>query len=91
MSVGGASVSPMTPDDRADDGPMRIECDACVHQGTEQCRDCVVTFILEAEGGAVVVDAEEARALRKLGEAGLVPLLQLEPKPSPGSDEEATG
>ncbi len=70
---------------------MRIECDACAHQGTDQCRDCVVTFILEAEGGAVVVDAQEARALRKLGEAGLVPLLQLAPKPPDDPDEEAAG
>lgn len=56
---------------------MRIECDQCAWQGTDQCDDCVVTFILEREEGAVVVDAEEARALRRLGEAGLVPLLQL--------------
>ncbi len=64
---------------------MRIECDQCAHQGTSQCDDCVVTFILEREDGAVVVDAEEALALRKLGEAGLVPLLQLSPKPGRAS------
>ena len=62
---------------------MRIDCNECAMQGTEQCRDCVVTYILEREDGAVVVDAEEARALRSLGEAGLVPLLQLVPKPRP--------
>jgi hypothetical protein len=51
-------------------------------QGTEQCQDCVVTFILDRdEGDAVVVDADEARALRELGEAGLVPLLSYVPKP----------
>jgi hypothetical protein len=60
---------------------MRIDCDECAHQGTDQCRDCVVSFILDRDEGAVVVDAEEARALRRLGEAGLVPLLQLSPKP----------
>jgi hypothetical protein len=64
-----------------EDQPLRIDCDACAHQGTDQCRDCVVTFLLDRDGDAVVVDAEEARALRSLGEAGLVPLLQLEPKP----------
>jgi hypothetical protein len=63
---------------------MRIECDACAMQGTDQCRDCVVSFVLEREEGAVVVDAEEARALRELGEAGLVPMLKLVPKPSEG-------
>jgi hypothetical protein len=61
--------------------PLRIDCDACAHQGTSQCDDCVVSFLLDREEGAVVVDAEEARALRSLGEAGLVPLLQLRPKP----------
>lgn len=64
-----------------DDDTTRIDCGDCAHQGTGQCEDCVVTFILEREDGAVVVDAEEAVALRRLGEAGLVPLLQLSPKP----------
>jgi hypothetical protein len=61
--------------------PVRIDCDACAHQGTSQCDDCVVSFLLDREDGAIVVDAEEARALRSLGQAGLVPLLQLQPKP----------
>jgi hypothetical protein len=71
-----------------DQDPLRIDCDACMHQGTDQCQDCVVTFLLDREeGGAVVVDAEEARALRSLGEAGLVPLLQLSPRPPRGREE----
>ena len=69
---------------------MRIDCDACLHQGTTQCDDCVVSFLLDRDDGAVVVDAEEARALRSLGEAGLVPLLQLSPKP-PRSGTESAG
>lgn len=68
---------------------MRIDCEECAHQGTSQCRDCVVSFILDRDDGAVVVDAEEARALRSLGTAGLVPLLQLTPKPDPEGDREA--
>jgi hypothetical protein len=63
------------------DDDLRIDCEECLHQGTDQCRDCVVSFLLEREDGAVVVDAEEARAMRQLGEAGLVPLLQLQPRP----------
>lgn len=59
---------------------MRIDCQECVMEGTDQCRDCVVTFILDREEGAVVVDAAEARALRGLGDAGLVPLLRLTPR-----------
>ena len=60
---------------------MRIDCQECVMQGTDQCRDCVVTFILDREDGPVVVDAAEARALRRLGDAGLVPLLRLTRRP----------
>jgi hypothetical protein len=70
-----------------EDEPLRIDCDTCAHQGTDQCRECVVTFLLDRDGDAVVVDAEEARALRSLGEAGLVPLLKLQPKP-PDRDRE---
>jgi hypothetical protein len=68
---------------------MRIDCHECEMEGTEHCRDCVVTFILDREEGPVVVDAAEARALRGLGEAGLVPLLRLRPRTAdPG---QATG
>jgi hypothetical protein len=62
---------------------MVIDCNECAMQGTDQCGDCVVTFILREEGQPVVVDAEEARALRALGTSGLVPLLRLVPKPAP--------
>ena len=60
---------------------MRIDCEECAHRGTDRCEDCVVTFILDREDGAGVGGADEARALRSLGEAGLVPLLQLQPRP----------
>jgi hypothetical protein len=70
---------------------VRIDCDECAMQGTDHCRDCVVSFIVEREAGAVVVSAEEARALRDLGEAGLVPVLRLVPKPGAreGPEQEA--
>ena len=71
---------------REDD--IRIDCEECAHQGTDQCRDCVVSFILDRGDGAVVVDAEEARAMKRLGDAGLVPLLQLSPRPPPSPGEE---
>ena len=62
-------------------GPMTtsftISCDECAMQGTDACHDCVVTFICGREpGDAVIVDAEEARAVRMLGAAGLVPVLR---------------
>ena len=54
-----------------------IDCGDCVMAGTSACDDCVVTFIVNREpGDAVVVDADEERALRALGDEGLVPRLR---------------
>lgn len=56
---------------------LSISCDECVLQGTSACGDCVVSFLLEHDPGeAVVIDAEEARAVRLLQRAGLVPELR---------------
>lgn len=56
---------------------LHIDCDECVMQGTEACDDCVVTFICSREPGeAVVVDVAEARAIRLLSGAGLLPELR---------------
>jgi hypothetical protein len=62
---------------------MRIDCDECRMQDTEACADCVVTFIVGREpGDAVVIDVAEARAVRLLAQAGLVPDLRHEPSES---------
>ncbi|MGA2519860.1 MAG: hypothetical protein ABSG81_03470 [Acidimicrobiales bacterium] len=54
-----------------------IDCDDCALQRTAACSDCLVTFVLGREpDDAVVVDADEARALRMLSRAGLVPDLR---------------
>jgi hypothetical protein len=53
-----------------------IDCDECSLQGTSACDDCVVTFLCGTERSAVVIDMAEARAVRLLGEAGLVPALR---------------
>lgn len=51
-----------------------IDCADCQHQHTSVCDDCVVSFIVGREPeDAVVIDADEARAVRLLEEAGLVP------------------
>ena len=58
---------------------MRIDCDDCRMQHTEACTDCVVTFIVGREpGDAVIIDVAEARAVRLLARAGLVPDLRHE-------------
>ena len=54
-----------------------ISCDDCAMQGTSACDDCVVTFICGRDPhDAVVIDVEEARAVRLLEQAGLVPGLR---------------
>jgi hypothetical protein len=56
---------------------LRIDCDECVMQATNACDDCVVSFIMgRTPGDAIVVDVAEQRALKALGERGLVPRLR---------------
>ncbi len=56
---------------------LTIDCDCCQLQGTNSCDDCVVSFLLEREpDDALVIDADEARAMRMLERAGLVPSLR---------------
>ena len=51
-----------------------VDCADCAHQHTSVCDDCVVSFIVDRHpDDAVVVDADEARAVRLLVQAGLVP------------------
>jgi hypothetical protein len=58
-----------------------IDCDECVMADTNACDDCVVRFILRREPGeALLIDAEEERALRTLGHGGLVPELRHRPR-----------
>ena len=57
--------------------PLRISCDECALQHSDACADCVVTFICTREpDDAVVVDVAELRALRALGDGGLLPRLR---------------
>jgi hypothetical protein len=58
---------------------LTIDCDSCSLQATGACGDCVVSFLLDREPeDAVVIDADEARAMRMLERAGLVPALLFE-------------
>lgn len=59
---------------------MTISCDECTMRSTPACDGCVVTFICEREPeDAIVIDVAEVRALRLLGQAGLVPPLRHQP------------
>jgi hypothetical protein len=56
---------------------LRISCTDCAMEGTSTCEDCVVTYLCSREPGeAVVIDVEEARALRLLEHGGLAPALR---------------
>ena len=56
---------------------LTIDCDECSLQATDACDDCMVTFLLgSARSTSVVIDMAEARAVRMLGDAGLVPGLR---------------
>jgi hypothetical protein len=56
---------------------LRIDCADCRMAGTSTCDDCLVTFLCSRdEGGAVVVDVAEHRALRLLQVEGLAPQLR---------------
>ena len=58
---------------------ITVECDSCVMRGTAACDDCVVTFLLGRQpDDAVVIDADEARAMRLLEQAGLLPTLRFQ-------------
>ena len=56
---------------------VSISCEDCALCDTAACDDCVVTFVLgpPALGGSVG-DVAEARAVRMLQRAGLVPELR---------------
>ena len=70
-------TSGTTEDARVD--AMVIDCDLCEMQGTDVCQDCVVSFLCRTEATAVVIDLAEVRALRTLGDGGLVPELRHQP------------
>ena len=64
-----------------DDDVSVISCDDCAMQHSTACDDCVVTFICGREPDeAVVIDVAEARAVRLLGDVGLVPRLRQVPR-----------
>jgi hypothetical protein len=72
VALPGVRSAPARPSDPPE--AYSIDCADCRHQHTSVCDDCIVTFIVGREpDDAVVVDADEARAVRLLEQAGLVP------------------
>lgn len=75
------NVIPLIPVIDESPSSLVISCDDCAYQHTEQCDDCVVSFICDLDDDeSVVLDAAEHRALRMLSDAGLTPELHLTAK-----------
>lgn len=56
---------------------IAISCDDCAMQHTGACDDCLVSFVLSRDpDDALVIDADEARAVRRMAAVGLVPSLR---------------
>ncbi len=57
---------------------LTISCDDCCLEGTSACDDCVVSFLLgeSPQSETVIVDVTEARAMKMLHQAGLLPELR---------------
>ena len=54
-----------------------IDCDQCVARATNACGDCVVTFLLQADGQQrLELDSAQEIALSRLAQHGLVPQLR---------------
>lgn len=60
---------------------LTIDCADCRMRSTPACDDCLVTFITGRDPeDAVVIDVAEARAVRLLADAGLVPGIRHVPR-----------
>jgi hypothetical protein len=59
---------------------LTISCDDCSMQCTSACDDCVVSFLLsddrDHDQDSMVLDLDQARVVKLLGKAGLVPDLK---------------
>ncbi len=53
---------------------LMIDCDACEMQFSDQCDDCLVSYLVgHEEGTPVMLDEDEKQAVDLLADAGLVP------------------
>ena len=71
---------------------VTIDCSTCLRQQSSGCEDCVVMFLTSREPDeAVVVDAAEFAALRRLADAGLVPELRHDDGSEVEADQQEAG
>ena len=63
-------------DDRHLGESLTISCDDCSMRASSACDDCVVSFLIDGDAEPLVLDLDQARVVRLLGKAGLVPALK---------------
>ena len=62
------------------DAVVVIDCEVCVRQHTDECDDCVVSYLVDHDPATpVTLGREEQRAVELLADAGLVPPSRFEP------------
>ncbi len=59
---------------------MKIDCAGCEMFRSQQCRDCLVTFLVRAPDESVEIADELGEPLEALAGAGLVPVLKFRPR-----------
>lgn len=56
---------------------LTIDCDTCAMRDSNVCGDCVVSFLIGRDPAeAVVLSLDEARAVKLLANAGMVPTIR---------------
>lgn len=58
-----------------------IDCDMCVRQHSDECDDCVVSYLVDHDPATpVVFGRQEQKAVELLADAGLIPRSRFEPR-----------
>lgn len=58
---------------------VSIDCSTCSARATAACDDCLVTAVLSRLPGPVHLEGDEREAVRRLQQAGMVPLVRYRP------------
>jgi hypothetical protein len=62
------------------DTVVTIDCNSCSRQHTDQCDDCVVSYLVDHDPATpVVFDRQEQMAIELLADAGLLPRSRFDP------------
>jgi hypothetical protein len=57
---------------------LSISCHECVREGTPDCADCLVSFVIGEPPATYTADEDEGAVIHLLHSVGLVPALRYE-------------